>query len=129
MSGDLKLRWDDVNFKSFLEKHPIAPIETECLVLNNEHRYAGRVDIVGKFNDKISILDIKTGSDVDETKAFKQMAAYAMAYGKQIEQLVIIPLNKNTKQGFSAPKITSEINKYFELFLVDRKIFKEVFSV
>jgi hypothetical protein len=127
-TGDLKLSWDDTSFPNFVAKYPIKYTELECLVINNTHRYAGRLDIVGEFDGKVSVMDIKTG-DVDEVKCFKQMAAYAMAYGKPIDQMVVIPLNKNTKQGFSAPKISTEINKFFELFLIERRAFKDVFSV
>jgi hypothetical protein len=127
--GSLKLTLDGFNFVSFFEKNPIELIDTEKQVVNLDKKYSGRMDIKAKFNGKVSIMDVKTGT-VDETECFKQLAAYAKGSGNSdVSQLVIIPINNKTKQGFSEPKVTSDIEKYFSLFLEDRKKFEERFGL
>lgn len=126
--GDLNLKFDDVNFRAFHVKHPFEVIQLEQVVFNIDHRYAGRTDIIAKMDGKVTICDIKTGTTINREKAFKQMSAYAKALGG-IEQMMIIHLNNGTKQGFSQPIISDEIEKHFQLFLKDRQSFKERFGV
>lgn len=127
--GSLGLTLDGYDFQAFYEKHPFEVLKTETQVFNLEYRYAGRADIKGIFDGKVSILDIKTGS-INEESCFKQLAAYARADGNEdVEQMVIIPLNSTTKQGYSKPKVETDIDKYFELFKRDRKLFKQRFSL
>lgn len=126
--GDLGLKFDDVDFRAFHGKHPFEVIKTEQTVFNLEYKYAGRTDIVAMFNGKKSIMDIKTGSTINQEKAFKQLSAYAKTI-EGIEQLVVIHLNNKTKQGFSTPIISDKIEEHFQLFLKDRRIFKERFNI
>jgi predicted CopG family antitoxin len=127
--GELSLSLDGYDFCAFYEKHPFETMKTETQVFNLEYRYAGRMDIKGVFDGKISIMDVKTGT-IDEEKCFKQLSAYAKAEGNEdVEQLVIIPLNSTTKQGFSKPKTECNIEKYWELFKRDRKLFKQRFGL
>ncbi len=128
--GGLQLSLDGFNFQAFYAKHPFETLSTEERVVNTQERYAGRADIKSNFENKITIMDIKTSATIDKEKCFKQLAAYAKADGNEnVEQLVVIPLNNKTQQGFSKPIITDEIDKYYQLFLKDRKIFKGRFSV
>jgi hypothetical protein len=127
--GDLGLRFDDVDFRAFYEKHPIEPIETEVKLFNDEYRYAGRSDLFGLYEGKPTMCDIKTGSAVDKEYAFKQLAAYSKCMPVQPEQMMVIHLNGKTKQGFSAPIISDKIEEYFQLFLKDRKAFRNRFGI
>lgn len=128
MKGDLGLKFDDVDFRAFYAKHPFEVIKTEQTVFNLKDKYAGRTDIVGIFNGKKSIIDFKTGTSINQEKAFKQLAAYSKCI-EGVEQMVVVHLNNKTKQGFSQPIVSNEIEKYFQLFLKDRKAFSERFGV
>lgn len=128
--GSLGLTLDGYNFVGFAEKHPIEAIELETELYNNDLRYAGRCDIKADFWGKRAVMDIKTTSSINKNDCFKQLSAYANAIGNEdVETMVIIPLNSTTKQGFSAPIISDEIGKYFELFKRDRNLFKQRFDV
>ena len=127
-NGELGLKLDDVDFKGFISKNPLEVIKTEQTVFNMQYKYAGRTDLIAVVNSKKTICDVKTGSSVDQEKAFKQLSAYAKCIDG-IEQLMVIHLNNKTKQGFSAPIITDKIEEHFQLFLKDRKIFKDRFGV
>lgn len=128
--GDLGLKLDDIDFVEYYKKHPFDYIDLEEKVYNDEHRYAGRRDIRATFNNKLAIMDVKTSSAVNREKAFKQMAAYAMATpGIQTDLMVVIPLTNKNKCGYGKPIIEDNIKKYWELFLVDRKNFKQRFGI
>lgn len=126
-SGNLKLSLDGWDFQAFLKKYPMEKLENAEVVTNEKERYAGTPDgysVVGGIN---TIFDIKRTPE--KVKNFCQMAAYAKASGRDIKQMIIIPLNDKTDQGFSKPIISSDIDKYFELFLYKRRDFKKVYGI
>lgn len=128
--GSLGLSIDDVDFPAFFKKHPFEVLKQETTVYNTEKRYAGRQDIKGKLEGKVTLFDVKTSSTIDKKKFFKQLTAYAKCEGNEdVEQLCIIHLNNKVQQGFSAPIIETDVNKYWHLFLKDRENFKERFGV
>lgn len=143
IKGSLGLDMEDVDFRGFYTDYPFKVISLESVVLNDEYRYGGRVDIhcviesnnPGKWAkiegikfDVPTILDIKTGSNLDKTKGFTQQSAYARSI-EGIEQVGLIHLNKDVKQRFSTPVITTNIDRYFALFLKARKDFKNRYAI
>ena len=128
--GELGLSFDGYDFRGFFEKYPFEIIQTDGKVINNEHKYAGTYDIKCKMNNIITLCDVKTGSNIDKVNAFQQLTAYAKCIGNEdVKQIVIIPLNNTTKQGFSQPAIEPDMEKYFPLFLENRKMFRERFGI
>ncbi len=128
--GSLGLSMDGYDFRGFYEKYPFKKISTETIVVNKEHNYAGTYDIKGIMGGVVTLFDVKTGSSINKTSAFKQLTAYAHTTGNEdVKQLVIVPLNNTTKQGFSAPAIETDIEKYWPAFKEDRKMFKERYGV
>ena len=59
-------------------------IKSEQVVASRKYLYCGRYDRLGLYNDKLTILDIKTG--VKDKKSFKvaglQLAAYELAHNE-----------------------------------------------
>lgn len=131
--GDLKLSLDNTDFPSYFKKYPFEVISLEKEVCNHHNRYAGRCDIKGVMDGKVTLFDVKTSTAIDrdrKLKFLKQLTAYAHAEGNQdVEQLCIIHLNGSTKQGFSQPIIEEDVNKYWAFFLKDREEFKKTFGV
>lgn len=137
--GDLKLKWDDCNFPAFWQKFgkDFAPVsesfklDNEITLFNDEYLYAGTLDLRCKYLDKKTLADFKTASDYDNDKLdryFRQLAAYAVME-KDVEQMMIIPLNPSNKTGFGAPIIETDIQGYFQKFLQDRAAFKEIYGI
>ena len=125
--GSLKLSLDGYNFRAFKSKYPFTSIQTEVAVYNHEHKYAGRQDIKYRRGEVIGIADIKTGT-IDKVKCMKQLSAYASCVGNEnVQELMIIPLNSSTKQGFSQAIIEEDPKKYLPMFLDNRAEFKERF--
>jgi hypothetical protein len=122
-NGSLALSPDACNFPAFLEKYPMEKLKNSESVFNEEHGYAGTPDFTAvpifKGADPVeSVCDVKRS--IDKVKNFMQMAAYAKCLG--LKQMVIVPLNDDTAQGFSKPIVSSDVDGYFEMFL--RKLVK-----
>ena len=136
--GNLKLPEDSGNLPGFLEKYPIEFVDSEKVVYNDEDKYAGRRDAYGKIImspdwEKLKAKPVATLFDLkrhkNDIKNFKQMAAYAKASEEKIEQLIVIPINDDTKQGYSKPSVTQDIDAYYKMFLQDREQFKKRFNI
>lgn len=125
--GNLSLSLDGWDFQAFLKKYPIENLKNGEVVLSEKERYGGLPDGYGTVGGVFTIFDIKRTAE--KTKNFMQMAAYAKASGQNVQQMMIIPLNDKTDQGFSKPIISTDIDKYFELFLYKRREFKKVYGI
>lgn len=131
--GNLNLETSGWSFPDFLKKYPILNMKNSKAGFNDEHKYAGTPDFEGipdfEGAEKVdTIFDVKRTPD--KVKNFKQMAGYAKMGGNEhIKQMVIVPLNNKTKQGFSQPIIETRIDQYFEMFLKDREAFKKRFGI
>lgn len=131
-TGKLGLALEGWDFPAFLEKYPLEKMEPGTSVVNAEYQYGGTPDIHScHFKNVPTIADIKRTAD--KAKNFKQIAAYEMARRSMglpaNEQMMIIPLNDKTEQGYSKPIVSRDIEKYFELFLYDRSEFKKVYGI
>ena len=130
--SNAEVSFDDVDFRAFEAVYPMEYISTESFVLNLEHLYAGRQDIKCIYNGLVTLADIKTGTMTEERKlkTFAQLSAYANTDGnKDVEQLMIIPLNHRVKQGYSKAIVDTEIEKHFYNFLAKRKQLKQELGV
>ena len=136
--GNRKLTCDGYDYEAFLKTYPIQHIESEQIVYNHEHQYAGRVDKIGMpdINDAwkklgakfiTTAFDFKTSQVISE-KYHWQISAYAKAKG--LQQAIIIPLrhSKDVKRGFSTPVVVN-VNESFEKFVEARKIFRKRFGI
>ena len=66
----------------------------------------------------------------EKAKNFQLIAAYSKLDGMEpVEQMMVVPLNDKTEQGFSKPIIETNVEKYFELFLFKRKEFQKVYGI
>lgn len=143
LKGSLGLDMEDVDFRAFYAEYPFKVISLEATVLSHEYRYGGRVDIQcviesknpGKWAkiegvkfDVPTILDVKSSTSLDKMKGLTQQAAYAKAV-EGIQQIGLIHLNKEVKQGFSAPQITTNLERYWALFAKKREDFKQRYAI
>lgn len=140
--GSLKLDLEGYNFVDFYKEYPFKFLELETQVFNHEHKYAGRRDILcviessnkGKWDkvegvkfDVKTILDVKTNGTLDQIKGLKQQSAYAKCDG--VEQIGLIHLNADNKCGYAKPIITTNIERYWNLFLSDREKFRKRYGI
>lgn len=125
-TGNLKLSWEDGSHKEFMAEFG-DKIKVEVFqktVFNTEHLYAGTMDILGTFDGKRSIMDIKSG-----TFDMRQLAAYAVCE-ENIEQLVVLPIGPTeNKCGFKKPIICTTIESEFREFIKARAKFRQRFGI
>lgn len=120
---------DDVNFIDFLEKYPLTYIDSEFTVISEEFQYAGRCDLKAMYDGKVTLCDYKTGGvHKDKTKkALEQLSAYAKGDGMEdVQQIMVIPLNHKTKQGWSKPTIASPDEHWDDFLAKRRRFYKEL---
>lgn len=122
----------DINFLGFMEEYgkDIQFGEGEFRGFNKEHFYCGQPDRIGTFKKKKTLFDWKCRAAKDDD--FKQMAMYTRLDDKRmqgIEQMVVVPLNPENKQGYGRPVVSTEIEKYFNLALRDRRDYREKFGI
>ena len=80
----------------------------EASLYSEKYKIAGRTDVIGKYNNKKSIIDFKTTTwDKREewiTKYFEQETIYSIMYeemyGEKIEQIVTIVVGNESSQMF-----------------------------
>lgn len=126
--GNLGLDYDSCDFPEFVKKFNVKDLKNGSLLLNEKERYGGTSDGECTYEGIPTIFDIKRTAD--KTKNFQQMSAYAKCSGMEhIKQMMIIVLNDKTERGFSKPIISTDINKYYELFQFKRREFKKVYSI
>lgn len=140
--GSLGLSLDDTSFSNFYKDYPFKVVELEQVVVNDEYKYGGRMDIKciiessnkGKWEkiegiqfDVLTILDIKSG-EIDKIKHYAQQAAYAKC-DPNVKQIGLIPLSKENVCGFSKPLISNKIDAYWDIFIKQRQKFAEKFGV
>lgn len=124
--GSRQLSWQDNSCKAFMEKYAeiIVVEQFQKTVFNEEHNYAGTMDIVGLFDGKKSIMDFKSG-----THDWRQLAAYAICEDN-IEQLVILHIGPtDNKCGYKKPTICTTIETEFKAFLKARAKFRHRYGI
>ena len=125
-SGNLHLSWSDGSCKAFFaEFGGKIKVETfQKTVYNDEHLYAGTMDILGTFENKRTVFDIKSGAF-----DMRQLAAYA-ACEEKIKQLVVLPVGPtDNKCGYKKPVICTTIANEFQGFLHARAKFRQRFGL
>jgi genome maintenance exonuclease 1 len=90
--------------RPLLDKHIDEIVMQECPLYSDYLGIAGRVDLVGRFDGRISIIDFKTSSRVktreEISNYFVQTAAYAIMFEERtqipVSQLVIVMAVENS---------------------------------
>lgn len=127
LGGSKKLHWNECSHIAFFDKYisELKVIQQETTVVNDEHLYAGRFDLLAMFEGKKTLIDFKCG----KTSDFRQLSAYS-ACVEGVEQLAIFPVGpSDTKQGYSKPKVCDTITSEFNEFLRARAKFRNRFGI
>lgn len=131
--GSKQLALEGWDFVGFLSKFPIENLKShEKPLFNKQYRYAGTPDLEGIYNGLPTLVSIKR--TYRETDNFTQDSAYAKCDGMEhIKQIMVVEMKAEqdggNKSGYSKPRITSEIDKYFELFKSKRAEFMKVYGI
>lgn len=118
------------NFPAFLKKYSLKDLKNGERFFDCDLEVTGEPDLIatpeGDWADNVpSMIDYKR--NVDKLSAFTQMAVYAKQYG--LTQLIAIPVNGETAQGFSKPVVTKDVDGYYEIFLDKRRKFRKRYGI
>lgn len=130
--GNLNLPIEGWSFPDFLKKYPIENMICGETITSKKHCFGGTPDIrVCYYKKKKTLADVKRTPQ--KIKDFKQIAGYIIAEEENgespYEQMMVIPLNDKTQQGFSKPIISKEISQYKQMFLKDRENFRKRYGI
>jgi len=121
------------NLPAFVEKFDVKFVSGHCNVVNRKDKYSGEPDAICTFGDDPTLVlaDLKSFNPDAKGKlrTLKQISAYIMACETKCEKMAILPIHGGNQQGYSKPVITDEIEKYYEMFLADRKVFFDTFGI
>jgi len=102
--------WDDKNFKFY---------KSECVIVSEEYKYGGTIDLLARRENDIYLIDFKTSGGI-YPEHLLQVSAYEYAYSQEIEPIKEVYILQLSKQddSFSEHYISREqLNLAFEAFL------------
>lgn len=67
-------------YEKFLNEHDVKWSHSESVFCSHKFEFAGTVDRIGKIDDNLCILDIKTTSKIHDALVIPQLSAYEMMY-------------------------------------------------
>lgn len=76
-------------FLEFKKKNEIIPMKIEERVVSKNHWYAGTVDVIGKLNGQLGILDIKTSYSI-----YRDYGLQTAAYAEAVKENNIFPTTR-----------------------------------
>ena len=76
-------------FVEFKKKNEIVPMKVEERVVSKNHWYAGTVDVIGKLNGRLGILDIKTSYSI-----YRDYGLQTAAYVEAVRENNIFPTTR-----------------------------------
>jgi hypothetical protein len=117
--------WDltEESMKSFYEwikPRKVKPILVETPMVSEKHRYGGTPDVYGEMDDKLTLLDFKTGAGI-YPDFFVQLAAYSkllIENGYPHEKIIILNLPKSEGDSFQVQQVSvNSLELQFKKFM------------
>lgn len=132
--GSLKLSFDSIDPRGFFQEHghKFEIMHLEQKLKNKTYKYAGRADVIGKYENKLCIADFKTTTNYTKSKIndyFMQLSAYANCVTPVPKALVIIPFNPKSEKGYDDPMVETDVQHYFSKFLTQLEHVKENYLI
>lgn len=72
-------------------------IDVEMAVHDDEYEYAGRLDMITEIDNKLTMVDLKTGNYY--AKYPLQISAYCRAYEEDVDQALVVRLDLNLNRN------------------------------
>lgn len=114
------------NFHEWTDQVKFRPIETELSLVSEKHQFGGTIDCVAMINDKLSILDVKTGKNIYPSQVV-QITCYAHLWDENFPKHPLVGGYHIIRTG---KEMASFVHYYFkefpqawEVFLMLRKLY------
>ena len=113
-----------IKFWEYRDEHHLEPILVEGQLVSQAHRYGGTVDLYGKRDGILSLIDLKTGKPNPRTGTgiYPEMMLQVTAYhqllienGHPVEQVFILRIGRDETEGFEERKV-DRLDVRWEIF-------------
>lgn len=109
-------------FLDWYEEYKPTVVSTEYIVWNDEHKFAGTVDLKCKIGEEMYIVDFKTSKTLHNTHK-AQICAYGVA--DKVDKVALLHLGNTTKKKYSFNVLDKEeVTRFTEEFHVTNKLFE-----
>lgn len=107
-------------YKDWEKENNLVTMHTELQLVSEIWEYGGTLDWIGTLNDKLAILDYKTGDSIYPEHKI-QAAAYEELYYENNKEIIDQDMDYYilhlAKDGSFAPYKMSDLDKYWQLFI------------
>jgi len=121
-----------LSFFEWAKPRKLKSILVETPLVSEKYQYGGTPDVYGKMDDKLTLLDFKTGSGLYD-EHFIQLAAYSkllVENGYPHEKIIILNIPKSEGdsfqiQQFSSDSLELQFKKFIhcvEIYYIDKEI-------
>ena len=121
-----------LSFFEWAKPRKLKSILVETPLISEKYQYGGTPDVYGKMDDKLTLLDFKTGSGI-YPEFFLQIAAYSnllVENGYPHEKIIILNIPKSEGDSFQVQQVSSdklelEFKKFIhcvEIYYIDKEI-------
>ena len=126
LPDDLEIVAGYENFKKWLKENKVEWLGSEILLGSEKHKFAGTADAVARINDKLCLVDFKTGQAIYDEYAI-QLAAYQLCLEElgspAIEERWILRFPK-TGSDFEVKLVESSFEEDKKIFLSALPIYR-----
>lgn len=142
LNSSVKGKTSDPNsfdLPEFLKKYPIKDMKNGERFFNCDWEITSEPDLIaipdnwnmGSKKEPVYLPSIPSVFDykrnVDKVSAFTQMSVIAKHHG--LKQMIAIPVNGKTEQGYSKPNVSSDVEGYFEIAMDKRRKFRKRYGI
>jgi len=121
-----------VSFYEWARPRKIKPILIETPLVSEKYRYGGTPDVYGEMDDRLTLLDFKTGAGI-YPDFFVQLAAYSkllIENGYPHEKIIILNIPKSEGDSFQVQQVSIDslelqFKKFMhcvEIYYLDKEI-------
>jgi RecB family exonuclease len=113
-----------IKYWDWEKEHKIEPVLVETGLVSETHRFGGTIDCLAKCDDKLWLVDYKTGKNIYVEMVY-QLAAYTILLeenGYQPDNVRILRIGRDDTESFEE-RVFNRLDKAKELFLTALKLY------
>jgi hypothetical protein len=122
---DIDLAKNSINsFDNWLEQNKFESIFLEKEFVSEQYQFGGTIDIYGKLNEKLTLIDLKTSKAI-YSEMETQACAYALLLEEnncEVEQIIILRIGRTKSEKFEE-RIVDNVELHQRRFIVCRELY------
>jgi hypothetical protein len=108
------------------------PVHNELALVSEKHQFGGTLDIIGRLNGKLTLVDIKTCKGIFGEHKTQVAGGYKIladdnetVIGGKIEDIVICRVGRNEEEGFESIQVSpTESQLHQKRFLICKELYR-----